>query len=143
MTWCGWRITTEEQNRPTPVPQPSPQPVPQPAPQPDPVTLTVEEQQLPNLIDRERISHGLNPVQIHGNYLLTRFSPILPSCSVFAIRSILSHPPEKQHFAELRCQKGQDGQTADSGPAVQIKMNGIENRRQGRNIDHSQQQKEG
>lgn len=50
---------------PTPTPVPTPTPTPAPAPQPGPIALTAEEQQLLDLINQERTSRGLNPVQVH------------------------------------------------------------------------------
>lgn len=49
---------------PTPAPTPAPAPAPAPAPQPAPSGLTAEESQLINLINSERTSRGLQPLQV-------------------------------------------------------------------------------
>ncbi|MDD2282130.1 MAG: CAP domain-containing protein [Eubacteriales bacterium] len=51
---------------PTPVPQPEPTPVPQPEPTPvpQPDRLTAREQQMLNLINKDRIAYGLQPLEV-------------------------------------------------------------------------------
>lgn len=57
-------------SNPAPQPQPNPEPQPQPDPQPEPPSpapqpsqLTAREQQMLNLINKDRAAHGLRPLQ--------------------------------------------------------------------------------
>jgi uncharacterized protein YkwD len=49
---------------PTPVPAPAPEPKPAPAPTPQPSGLTAEESLMLSLINKERTSRGLQPLQV-------------------------------------------------------------------------------
>jgi uncharacterized protein YkwD len=59
---------------PTPTPQPNPTPVPQPKPDPipQPSGLTAREQQMLELINKDRIAYGLRPLQ--ADMRLTRLA---------------------------------------------------------------------
>ncbi len=52
-------------HRPAPEPQPEPSPQPQPSPQPGPTagSMTAEEKQMLDLVNRERLRRGTNPLQ--------------------------------------------------------------------------------
>jgi uncharacterized YkwD family protein len=56
------------QPEPVPAPQPNPQPTPVPQPEPTPVPeptgLTAREQQMLNLINKDRIAYGLKPLEV-------------------------------------------------------------------------------
>ncbi|RKO68230.1 CAP domain-containing protein [Desulfofundulus salinus] len=61
-------------SQPQPSPQPAPQPVSQPAPEPDPQPvpqsgpvdgLTVDEQQMVQLVNQERVRYGLAPLKVN------------------------------------------------------------------------------
>lgn len=62
--------------QPNPVPQPNPTPQPEPAPQPNPVPqpsgLTAREQQMLDLINKDRLANGLKPLQ--ADMRLTRLA---------------------------------------------------------------------
>ncbi len=66
----GQKGMSRPQPEPAPRPQPAPEPQPQPEPQPDPQTgpgngLTVDEQQMINLVNQERARRGLAPLKVN------------------------------------------------------------------------------
>ncbi len=69
VTIPGYRFSTPEpvpapKPGPAPQPQPQPEPTPTPAPQPVPSGLTAEEQQMFNLVNKERTAAGLKPLEL-------------------------------------------------------------------------------
>lgn len=63
---AGYSPAPQPDPDPTPVPQPEPEPKPEPKPEPNPQPsgLTAREQQMLELINKDRIARGLRPLEI-------------------------------------------------------------------------------
>lgn len=59
---AGYSPAPQPDPDPTPVPQPEPKPNPEPQPQPS--GLTAREQQMLDLVNKDRIAHGLRPLEV-------------------------------------------------------------------------------